>query len=77
MAEERRFVIWAQDYSLYWGPNRGGYTSNLARAGRYTREEADSIAKVRGTDIPQEAPLPCAACGGSGLEAEGAVGNGR
>lgn len=29
------------DYAFFWGPDGSGYTSNVAEAGLYTREEYD------------------------------------
>jgi len=38
--------------ALWWRPKRSGYTNDVAEAGRYTQEEADSIASTRGDDFP-------------------------
>lgn len=32
---------------LFWGPNRGGYTCDLNRAGKYTLDEARRIVATR------------------------------
>jgi hypothetical protein len=39
--------------ALWWGPNRCGYYENIDDAGRYTREEAESIvlASDRGEEM--------------------------
>lgn len=34
----------------WWGPDRGGYTTELVKAGRYTREEATGIMHNRSSD---------------------------
>lgn len=41
-----------QGFAIWWRPNRCGYTNNLAHAGRYSKEEAESIARIRGDDFP-------------------------
>lgn len=41
----------------WWGPNRGGYVSDLDSAGRYSREEAQSIVSCR---KGQDFMYPCA-----------------
>jgi len=40
------------DLHLWWRPGWRGYTTDLACAGVYSREEAERIQKIRGTDIP-------------------------
>lgn len=35
----------------FWGPNRNGYTNDITKAGRYSREEAEKQARSRSTDI--------------------------
>lgn len=43
----------AGSFRIWWGPERSGYTTRLDRAGVYTKAEAASIAKIRGTDVPR------------------------
>lgn len=38
--------------ALWWRPKRSGYTNDISEAGRYSQEEADSIAWIRGDDFP-------------------------
>lgn len=38
--------------AMWWRPNRAGYTTDLNAAGRYTKAEAESIARIRGDDFP-------------------------
>lgn len=40
------------DLALWWRANRSGYTVDLSQAGRYSKEEAQSIAHIRGEDYP-------------------------
>ena len=37
---------------LWWGKNSSGYTTNIAQAGRYTREQAIAQMNCRGSDLP-------------------------
>ena len=38
------YIIWSNYHRMWWGPNRSGYANTIARAGRYTRDEALQIA---------------------------------
>jgi hypothetical protein len=38
--------------AIWWRPGRAGYTSNIEQAGRYSQEDAESIAQIRGDDFP-------------------------
>ena len=40
--------------ALWWRPERCGYTVRLDEAGVYSEDDALSIAKIRGTDVPCE-----------------------
>lgn len=41
-----------QGMAVWWRPDRAGYTTDIGAAGRYSKEEADSIARIRGDDFP-------------------------
>ena len=43
------------DIALFWGPDSGGYETIIDNAGRYSKEEADRIVKLRG----EEYMIPC------------------
>lgn len=43
-----------QGMAIWWRPNRADYTNDIAAAGRYSQEEAESIARIRGDDFPVE-----------------------
>lgn len=34
------YLVWSHEHSAWWRPNHSGYTTFLAGAGRYSREEA-------------------------------------
>lgn len=43
--EERRDrVVWSFEHQAWWGPDHRGYTTDLAKAGRYTAQQAGLIA---------------------------------
>jgi hypothetical protein len=35
------------DCAVWWGPNHNGYTTDIDKAGRYTKDEADKIYRNR------------------------------
>lgn len=39
----RTWRVWSRKRSQWWGPNSCGYTSDPAKAGRYTEAEAREI----------------------------------
>ena len=43
MSTTRQFVIWSWEHTAWWGPDRCGYTADLAKAGRYSHAEAADI----------------------------------
>jgi len=47
--------------ALWWRTERRGYTVDLLQAGKYTKADADSIARIRGTDFP--VPETAIGCG--------------
>lgn len=52
-AEERPprcYVVWSYEHEAWWGPDRCGYTTDLAKAGRYGTDELGEIT----TTIPPE-----------------------
>ncbi len=50
------YLVWSNEHRLWWRANSSGYTTDMRRAGRYTREEAISI--CRGRDQDHGKPLP-------------------
>jgi hypothetical protein len=55
------FVIWSNEHRAWWGPGERGYTSDLAKAGRYPFHHAAEICYCAG---PGSLSLPCSADGG-------------
>jgi hypothetical protein len=37
------YLIWSIEHGAWWGPNRTGYTQDIAAAGRYSFEMAQDI----------------------------------
>lgn len=58
MREGRVFLVWSNEHMAYWRENRSGYTDDLAQAGRYTEQEADTIClqAKQGTPLPNGLP---------------------
>jgi hypothetical protein len=44
------YLIWSNDHGGWWGPGRGGYTTSLERAGRYSGAEAKAIVDTASVD---------------------------
>lgn len=42
-----QYLVWPNEHSAWWGPDRCGYTRIIANAGRYDRAAALSIAGTR------------------------------
>jgi len=56
------YLIWSNEHGAWWRPNSAGYTSEIERAGRYTRAQAiDQCAYGRdgytARDCPSEIPV--------------------
>lgn len=41
------WLIYSREHNMFWGPNRCGYTSDIAQAGRYTKDDADKLCGMR------------------------------
>jgi len=39
----RDYIIWSFEHSAWWGPDRRGYTEDVAKAGRYSAVDAGDI----------------------------------
>jgi hypothetical protein len=44
---EPKYLVWSNEHSAWWGPDRCGYTRIIDNAGRYDRAAALSIAGTR------------------------------
>lgn len=60
---QEHFLIWSNEHKAWWGQNCRGYTNQVNRAGRYTREQA--LATCNGANYgwdedsnPNELPIP-------------------
>jgi hypothetical protein len=42
-----RYLVWSNEHQAWWGPDHRGYTRYITRAGRYSRDDALSIAGTR------------------------------
>ena len=40
-----KYLVWSNEHRCWWRPNSAGYTLHVKSAGRYSREEALSIAR--------------------------------
>lgn len=45
--ETAHWLVYSRDHNAFWGPNNGGYFVEIAKAGRYTRPQAEAICRVR------------------------------
>jgi hypothetical protein len=43
MKAPKDHVIWSEEHKAWWRPHGSGYTDELRRAGRYTKDEAEKI----------------------------------
>lgn len=58
-----KYLIWSSYHRAWWRPERSGYTTHLASAGRYYREDALRICALArdgwgGQEVPMELPVP-------------------
>jgi hypothetical protein len=59
--DKEQWLVWSTRDRIWWKPNRGGYTSDQARAGRYTLKEALRCAGMRSREhdgTPAEVVVP-------------------
>lgn len=58
---ERECLIWSEEHGAWWNPRSAGYTTSIAKAGRYSPERAASIvesANAGGTFCEIAIPIP-------------------
>lgn len=53
---DTEYLIWSNEHRAWWRPRAQGYTIDLKRAGRYTRE--DATRHCRGRDQNPGKPFP-------------------
>lgn len=39
------YLIWSNQHSAWWGPNKNGYVRVIEAAGRYSKEDAEAIVR--------------------------------
>jgi hypothetical protein len=39
------YIVWSNEHRSFWAPNRCGYTGRIEKAGRYTKEQAETICR--------------------------------
>lgn len=44
---DRSWLVWSNYHRAWWGPERAGYTREVAQAGRYTLAEALDCCRMR------------------------------
>lgn len=37
------YLIWSEEHGAWWRPGSAGYTTSMAKAGRYTEDKARAI----------------------------------
>ncbi len=52
------YLIWSIEHTAWWRPDGWGYTSSLAEAGRYEREEAERIVRSANVVEVHECLIP-------------------
>lgn len=64
ISDQPQYLVWSNEHKVWWGKDQRGYTSIIANAGRYSRDEALSIARKRdggwhvGKGNPDEIAIP-------------------
>ena len=61
MTDEPCFLIWSIEHTAWWRPGWSGYTTSLAEAGRYSRQEADAILRQANYVTVNECRVPLSA----------------
>src|SRR5262245_49560019 len=54
------YLVWSHEHRAWWRPMRNGYTTNIAHAGVYSRDDAMEITKGATLDWskpPNEVPV--------------------
>jgi hypothetical protein len=61
-------AIWPRGVLLFWGPDSNGYSTTLEHAGKYSREEALKICRLRPQmGKPLDFMIPCEAVDASAV----------
>lgn len=58
MVNGNLYLVWSSEHASWWAPGRFGYTKDVAKAGRYTRERAIEICRNALLGWRQGMPFP-------------------
>lgn len=57
---DQEYLVWSNEHRAWWRPNSRGYTIDMTKAGRYSREDAIKICRSRDqatNEPPPELPV--------------------
>lgn len=57
---EQAYLVWSQEHGRWWGSGGWGYTADIQKAGRYTKDRAETIcAQANFGGRFNEMAIPC------------------
>jgi hypothetical protein len=62
MVNGNLYLVWSNEHAGWWAQGRFGYTTDVAKAGRYTRERAIEICRNALPGWRQGMPFPKYRC---------------
>lgn len=51
-----KYLIWSNEHRAWWRPSSQGYTMQIEKAGRYTRDEALKCCRARDRHLDEPPP---------------------